>query len=233
MGELVLSDLFQVMTTVELPGKTVIVTALGDLGNRQRDTMSRLASQKYRKKLRDAESEEYSLLIEPLAELKTEELKNFLVMAYSQLEGQTEAREQAKPIFVAEPDNASHDEKLDAIEDQTTADEAANKRFEDTLKKVSDDYKASIESWDDAKLLAEAKLQAVSFYALSEYLRSYLLASVLISTTYQGKRLFPDLEAVDNAQRNIVNQLYSAFQEVNSKDSWELAKSTLRGETTG
>jgi len=230
MGVFELDSLFRTSVTVSLPGREVQVKALGDLQNRQRENMARSASQKYRKKLKDEGSEEYSLFIEPLADLTHAELVQFLSLAYQQLEAQDEARKQVKQVFVPEPDEATLDEKIDAKEQQSQADTDALKQFNDTVDQLVSAYRQQIDAWDDAKLVSEAKIQAVSFYSLSEYLRAYLLASVLLSSTVNGKRLFPDIESVDSANQVVVGQLYDAFKSVNDLGAWDLAKATLRGE---
>jgi hypothetical protein len=231
---MVLDDLFRVSKLVTLPtGKEAKVSALGEASVRERERLARSAAAKYRKKLRDTTSEEYDNLVVSLADLESPQLVDFLVLCYTQLTGNEEARLQAKNTFVPEPDDSTFEEKLDTVEAQKAADEATAKHFNELVTKLGEDYKNSVEAWSPEKLLAEAQIQAVQFYSYSEYLRSYILASVLLSATLNGKKLFKDLATLDDANREVVNMLYEAFVEVNNKDVWTLSVAGLRGETTG
>lgn len=225
-----LDRLYRTQTTVELAdGKIITIRALGESEERQREQMAYVGAAKYRKVLRNKDSDEYLAYVEALDELTDEQLRNVLVQIYSQLDGVEEARKQSKPRFVPEPDNADDSEVMDTIEAQEEEDKIANEKFFEALKSITEDYKKMIEPYDREKLLAEAKAMTVRNMAYSEYLRLRILASLYIATELNGKRFFSSIEELDNANRDLVNTLYQKFVEVNDVSNWEIAKAALQG----
>lgn len=230
MTELFLDSLFRTATEVRLPGgKTVTVRALGDAEIRGRESMARAEAARFRKKLKDENSDEHLSYISSLSELTDEQLRTLIVQMYVQLEAQDEARTQAKPQFVPVPEDANDEDKLDAEDAQKEEDERAQKEYEEILKSLSEAFRKNVESWDRDKLLAEAREWTTRSLAYTEFMRMTVLASLYMATEVKGKRFFQSLQEVDNANRTIVNLLYDAFIEVNDKDSWEIAKQALQG----
>jgi hypothetical protein len=230
--ELFLDSLFRVSKVTELPGTEVTVRALSDAELRSRESIARAASAKYRKLLKDPNSDEHLAFIESLDELTDPQLVEIIVSQYSQLEAQDEARSQSKPEFIPTPEDPSDSEKLDAVDEQQSEDERASELYRTALKTMTDNYRKNVESWDRPKLLTEAKNWNVRGLAYTEYLRTSILASLYLSTEKNGKRYFANLEALENTNQMVVNRLYEEFVKVNEVDAWEVAKQALQGNST-
>lgn len=230
--ELFLDKLFRVSKVVALPGTEVTVRALSDAELRSRESIARAASAKYRKLLRNPDSDEHIAFVESLDELTDPQLIEVIVLQYSQLEAQDEARSQSKPEFIPTPDNPSDVEKLDVIDEQKDEDERVSELYKSTLKTMLDNYRKNVESWDRNKLLAESRNWTIRGLAYTEYLRTSILASLYLATEKNGKRYFPNLDALENTSQMVVNRLYEEFVKVNEVDAWEIAKEALQGNST-
>lgn len=228
-----LDRLFRASTEVEVPNGVVTVHALGDVDIRQRDELALAEASRFRRLLKDPDSPEFLSLIAPLDDYPAEALCSTLVAYYEQLDAWPEAIKAIKPRFIAEPEGAELDEKLDANDEQQREDEEVKVKRAEWVKSLTDSYAKAIESWSQDKLLAEVKVKAIQMFAFLRYSDEARYASIYLSTEKEGKPYFPTLASVRQTNRSVLDRLLTAFEEVDKIDVWELDKAALKGFSVG
>jgi len=232
MPEVTLDRLFRPYKEIELPdGRKGFARALGDAEVKERRRWALLQAAAASKDIENEDSEEYQLVIAPLATIEDPLPLIATILQVRTAELRREAEMLSPYPVLPIPDNADDVKEREVLAARTEAEERVDEERETFIKARLTEIRNKLVDQDVAMLQKMATNMAIILAnreAMFEAIRWYTVYAgahvYLNGDTTKSERLYQSPEEAKGAPPTVVDKLYLDVVELNDVNPWEIAK---------
>lgn len=201
----------------------ITVRALSDLDVRERDRIALEASREKADELRDEQSEEYKELIAPMLLMDDSEMKAAIV-AFQGRQYWRDIEAELQYEYIPFPDDATLEERQEVLRKREVHEEQVRQERATVIAKRIATFDEKVKIWTTEVLQREMQRRAVAAHSMAKYADVWNYATLVLACFRNGKPLFKTWEDVPEMSSRAVEDLFTAYREVDSVDVWELEK---------
>lgn len=218
-----LDDFFRVSTEVVLPNKKVIIVrTLSDGEVQARERFCTQALARKARELKDPNTDAYQEVIAPY--LATDDKDSLLVSLLGLKRGEfaSTRRDQTRPEIIIIPDDATPEEKAEALERREKALETWEQEVITGTQVDLAAYEKRTAAWDVSAVRKEVIASMIATQGRLAYLNELEARTLLYACYLDGKPFFKTREQVDMITTEVKQAIVSAYQDVFGVDPWAL-----------
>lgn len=206
----------------------ITVRALSDLDVRERDRIALEASREEADTLRDEKSDKHNTLIAPMLDLDDDEMRTAIV-AFQGRQYWQDIENELPFEYVPFPDEATLEERQEVLGKREAHEEEVREQRSAVIAKKIAAFNEKVQNWTTEVLRSEMQRRAIQSHSLAKYVDVHQYATLFLACFRDGNPLFEAWEDVPKMSSRAVDQLFAAYQQVDSVDPWELEKNVLTG----
>ena len=204
----------------------VTVRALSDLDVRERDRIALEASREEADELRDEESKKYKELIAPMLDMDDSEMKAAIV-AFQGRQYWRDIENELPYDYIPFPDDATLEERQEVLRKREAHEKQVRGDRATVIAKRIATLDEKVQAWTTEVLQREMQRRAVAAHSMAKYADVWNYATLVLACFKDGKPLFKAWGDVPEMSSRAVEDLFTAYREVDLVDVWELEKNSL------
>ena len=210
----------------------VTVRALSDLDVRERDRIALEASREEADELRDEKSENHKELIAPMLDMSDDEARAAIV-AFQGRQYWRDVENELPYEYVPFPDDATLEERQEVLRKREVHEEEIRGQRAAVIAKRIATFDEKVQIWTTEVLQREMQRRAIAAHSTAKYADAWNYATLVLACFRNGSPLFKTWEDVPEMSARAIEELFTAYREVDSVDVWELEKNFSTGNIQG